>query len=114
MARTRALPPLLGIAALSAVLLAGIKSDRLPERKLSRLQRAARLLRAGMTMSDVLAATNGCDDMRFAVGGTSHFHVASFFDPRRREFLRLHFETGHSPLTGRYEMLLLDWNVSGP
>jgi hypothetical protein len=111
---TKAGPQLLGIAALAALLLAGIRSDRPTVRTLSRLQQAARRLRIGMTAPEVWAETKFSDDISFAVGGTSHFHVASLFDPRRREFLSLRFAAKHSSLTGRDEMLLVDWNLSKP
>jgi hypothetical protein len=109
-----AVPHLLGIAALSALLLAGITSDRTPKSTLSRLQRAARHLRVGMTAPEAYAEITLSDDVSFAAGGTSHGHVTSFFDPRRREFLRLHFAAKDDSRTGRYEMLLIGWDASKP
>jgi hypothetical protein len=105
-------PQLLGIAALVALLLAGIRSDRPPESTLSRLQRAARLLRVGMTAPEMWAETEFVKDIFMSVGGTSHFHFALFYDPRRQEFLHLRFAAKHNPLTGDDEMLLTDWDVS--
>jgi len=108
----QAVPQLLGIAALSAVLLAAIKSDRLPESKLSRLEQVARLLRADMTEPEAFVETEFVNDLFIFMGGTSRSRVTVFYEPRRREFLKLHFLRKHHPLTGRYEMLLVAWNVS--
>jgi hypothetical protein len=107
----KAIPRLLGIAALAALFLAGVRGERAPER-LSQFQQAARRLRVGMTMPEVWAATKFADDSSFVVGGSSYSHFASFFNPRRRELLQLNFLVKEDPLTGHYEQRLVDWNVS--
>lgn len=112
---TKAVPQLLGIAALAALFLAGVRSERAPEKSSSKLQQASGRLRVGMTQPEAFAATEFANDLlTIAFAGTSHSHIASFFDPRRREFLTLRFVTKHNPLIGRYESLLVDWSVSKP
>ena len=108
----KAVPQLLGIAVLAALFLAGIRSDRPPERTLSRFQQVARHLRIGMTAPEAYAVMNFPDGIsgQFSSGSWSLF--ITYFDPGQREFLRLSFISKTDHITGRYEKRLIGWNVS--
>jgi hypothetical protein len=93
----KAVLSLIGIAALAAVLLTGVRTE-------TPFQQAVRRLRVGMSSKEARAAIN--NRKADTIAGGVHSHWASYPDPPHRETLWLAFESAGS------DFRLVDWKLS--
>ncbi len=91
--------PLIGIAALAAVILAGVRNE-------TPFQQAVRQLRVGMTSAEARAAAHINNRRASTIAGGAYSYWASYEDPPHRESLWLAFERADS------DFRLVDWNLS--
>jgi hypothetical protein len=89
----------IGVAALAAVILAGIRTE-------TPFQQAVRQLRVGMSSAEARAAAQINDRKASTVAGGSYSYWVSYRDPTHRESLWLAFEYGDS------DFRLVDWKLS--
>jgi hypothetical protein len=97
--------PLLGIAALAALFLTGVRTE-------TPFQQAVRQLRIGMTSAEAKAAANIPKGMKCTVAGGLWSHWVIYSDRQRKESLALAFEERGNILEGHFDSRLVDWKLS--
>jgi hypothetical protein len=97
--------PLLGIAALAALFLTGVRTE-------TPFQQAVRQLRIGMTFDEARAAANIPKGMRSSMAGGVWSHWVTYSDLQRKQSLSLAFEERGNILEGHFDSRLVDWKLS--
>jgi hypothetical protein len=105
-------PQLIGIVAAAAVLVAAMRTERLPDDAGSPLQRAANNLRIDMTSAEARVAMQIPVGLSPPVldGGLNLLNVG-YYDPQRSEWLWLSFREDGDLKRHRYHDRLIKWDL---
>jgi hypothetical protein len=106
-------PPLLGIVALAAVFVSGVRSDPAPKPvRMSFPEKIARHLRVGMRMDDVHAMLVSGDGHCHLLCGSSYSWCEIYEDSKGKYELTVISKATGNMLKGQYDQRLVEWSLT--